>query len=215
MGWSHPPLTRPKVRASIPAMLPLASALLLAYGLGCLSAGYYLARSQGLDLRAAGSGSTGARNAGRLLGKGFFVLTFALDVLKGAAAVLVARMIAPGPWAGPLAWVFVVVGHVWPAQLAFRGGRGVSPAVGGLIVVSPLLTALLVAPLVIGWGLARSFKRGGMLAVLSGPFLAWFLRRPLKLSWQDCLAFTLLALLLLLTHLKALKPGSSPGGEGR
>ena len=203
-------MTPPQGRASIPAMGRLVFVLLLAYGLGCLSAGYYLARWKGLDLRAAGSGSTGARNAGRLLGKGAFALTFGLDVLKGAAAVLIARHLVPGPWAPTLAWLLVVLGHIWPVQLAFKGGRGVSPAVGGLLATSPLLAGLLFVPLLLGWGLARSFKRGGMLAILVGPFLAWFLRRPLGMNGQDCLAFTLLALLLVATHLKTLQTETSP-----
>jgi len=187
--------------------------LLLAYGLGCLSAGYYLARWKGLDLREAGSGSTGARNAGRLLGKGAFAITFALDLLKGLAAVLLARLLVPGPWAAPLAWLCVVLGHVWPVQLRFKGGRGISPAVGGLLATSPLLTGLLVAPLLLGWALFRSFKRGGMLAILAGPFLAWGLHRIHVLSWQEALAFTLLALLLVGTHLKTLKSKTLPRGE--
>jgi len=191
-------------------MPPIIPVLILAYGLGCLSAGYYMARWKGLDLRATGSGSTGARNAGRLLGKGAFTLTFALDLLKGVAAVLVARLFVPSPWAPALAWVLVVAGHVWPAQLGFRGGRGISPAVGGLLATSPLLAVLLAVPLLLGWGLTRSFKRGGMLAVLAGPFLVWILRRPLGLGVQACLAFSLLALLLVTTHLKTLKYGVPP-----
>ena len=150
-------------------MPQLLVALLFAYGLGCLSAGYYLALWKGLDLRTAGSGSTGARNAGRLLGKGAFVFTFGLDVFKGLAAVMVARLLVPSPWAPPLAWMLVVLGHVWPVQLGFKGGRGISPAVGGLLATSPLLAALLAIPLLLGWGLTRSFKQGGMLAVLVGP----------------------------------------------
>jgi glycerol-3-phosphate acyltransferase PlsY len=195
-------------------MLLLVFVLLFAYGLGCLSAGYYLARWKGLDLRAVGSGSTGARNAGRFLGKGAFTATFALDVLKGLAAVLLARWLVPGPWAAPAAWLLVVVGHVWPIQLGFRGGRGISPAVGGLLATSPLLTALLVAPLLLGWVLSRSFKRGGMLAILVGPFLAWILRRPLGLDWQESTGFTLLAVLLVATHLKTMKSKALPQSEG-
>jgi len=147
------------------------------------------------------------------LGKEAFAITFALDVLKGLAAVLVARWLVPGPWAAPSAWLLVVVGHIWPAQLGFKGGRGISPAVGGLLAISPLLTALLVAPLLLGWGLTRSFKRGGMLAIFLGPFLAWFLRRPLGLNWQESLGFTLLAVLLVATHLKTMKSKALPQGE--
>lgn len=191
-------------------MPPIIPALLLAYGLGCLSTGYYLARARGVDLRAAGSGSTGARNAGRLLGARAFVLTFGLDLAKGAAAVLLAHWLAPGPWAAPSALLLVVAGHVWPLQLRFQGGRGISPAVGGMLALSPLLTAMVAIPLLIGWGLARSFKRGGMLAVVVSPILAWCLRHRLGLVWQDSLALSLLAALLVSTHLRTLKIPEAP-----
>lgn len=203
-------MTAPPRGASIFAMPPLIPILLFAYGLGCLSAGYYLARWKGLDLRAEGSGSTGARNAGRLLGARAFALTFLLDFAKGLAAVLVARLLAPGTWAGPGALLFVVAGHVWPLQLRFQGGRGISPAAGGLLALSPLLTALVALPLLIGWGAARSFKRGGMLAVIAGPILAWSFRHPLGLTYQDCAGFTLLALLLIGTHLQTLRTKADP-----
>ncbi len=186
-------------------MPPIIPVLLLAYGLGCLSAGFYVAHWRGVDLREAGSGSTGARNAGRLLGTRAFVLTFVLDLAKGLAAVLLARLLAPGPWAAPSAMLLVVAGHVWPAQLRFRGGRGISPAVGALVALSPLLAAVVAIPLLIGWAAARNFKRGGMLAVMMSPFLAWLLQRPLGLTWQDCTGFSILALLLVGTHLQTLK----------
>ncbi|MBK8791903.1 MAG: glycerol-3-phosphate acyltransferase [Holophaga sp.] len=186
-------------------MPPIFLVLLLAYALGCLSAGFYLARWKGLDLRQAGSGSTGARNVGRHLGPWAFALTFFLDLAKGLAAVLLARLLAPGPWAAPSAMLLVVAGHVWPIQLRFHGGRGISPAVGALMALSPLLTAVVAIPLLIGWAAARNFKRGGMLAVVVSPVLAWFLRRPLGLTWQDCTEFSLLAVFLVGTHLHTLK----------
>jgi len=200
------------------AMPIIVLTLLVAYGIGCLSAGFYLAKWRGVDLRSAGSGSTGARNAGRLLGSKAFALTFILDLAKGALAVLIARLWAPAPWAVPGALVLVVVGHVWPVQLRFQGGRGISPAVGGLLALSLPLTALTALPLLVGWAVARSFKRGGMLAVVVGPLLAWWLRTPLHLTWQDCAGFSLVALLLIGTHFKTLaakvpNPALSPVEE--
>ena len=62
--------------------------VLTSYCLGCFTAGYYWVRSRtGLDIRQQGSGSVGARNAGRVLGPGAFLVTFLLDFGKGALAV--------------------------------------------------------------------------------------------------------------------------------
>src|SRR5262249_11112674 len=99
----------------------------LAYSLGCLCAGYYVVRwHAGADARRTGCASAGARNAGRVLGAGGFMLVLALDTLKGVAAVWVARAIGLSGLALGLAVVAVVVGHVLPAQLGFRGGKGIA-----------------------------------------------------------------------------------------
>ena len=107
----------------------------LAYALGSLCAGYYLVRWRtGRDVRLIGSASAGARNAGRLLGPGGFALVLAFDLLKGIAAVVVA--VACSGWATPrwhVVVVAVVVGHVLPVQLGFRGGKGVAPSIGALL----------------------------------------------------------------------------------
>jgi glycerol-3-phosphate acyltransferase PlsY len=76
----------------------------LAHALGCLCAGHYLVRWRtGRDVRGTGSGSAGARNAGRLLGPGAFVPVLGLDLLKGVTAVGVARPagLATSRWGSP------------------------------------------------------------------------------------------------------------------
>ncbi len=94
----------------------------LAYGLGCLCAGYYVVRWRtGADIRRIGSSSAGARNAGRVLGRWGFALVLALDALKGVAAVWAACAIGLGGAA-----VAVVAGHVVPVQLGFRAERASS-----------------------------------------------------------------------------------------
>lgn len=147
-----------------------------AYGLGGLSAGYWLVRLRtGGDVRAQGSGATGASNAARLMGARGFIAVMVLDALKGALAALAAR------WAGlDTGWEFaaalaVVAGHVWPVQLGFRGGRGLSPLLGAWLVLAPLaiLGSLLVAA--IGWAITRR-------KVHSGIFGTWLL--PVTTWWQ-------------------------------
>jgi acyl phosphate:glycerol-3-phosphate acyltransferase len=120
------------------------SVLLFAYGLGCLNAGYYLLRwRDGRDIRQLGSGNAGARNVGRVLGGKAFALVFVLDAAKGWVAVLAAHQWAPAVAA--LCAVVVTLGHVFPAQLHWRGGKGVASAAGALAALAlwcrPLDTA--------------------------------------------------------------------------
>ena len=105
--------------------------VLFAYALGCLNAGYYLLRwRDGRDIRQLGSGNAGARNAGRVLGRGGFALVFALDAAKGLLAVLAARWLSHD--AAALCALAAVLGHAYPIQLGWRGGKGVATAIGAL-----------------------------------------------------------------------------------
>jgi acyl-phosphate glycerol 3-phosphate acyltransferase len=111
-------------------------AWLAAYALGCFNTGYYwvlLTRRQ--DIREFGSGSTGARNVGRLLGAPGFVVTFVGDIIKAWAGIAFGLALVPNSahifWSLPC----LVIGHIYPIQMGFRGGKGVSVALGGAIVL--------------------------------------------------------------------------------
>src|SRR5258708_4361972 len=114
-------------RSSSPASLPPhgdrrmlhALVVALAYLLGSIPFGYLIVRaSGGGDVRETGSGGTGATNVTRRAGKGAGVLTLALDALKGAAAVLIARLVLTEgfgvDWWVAAAAVAVVAGHIFP-----------------------------------------------------------------------------------------------------
>jgi glycerol-3-phosphate acyltransferase PlsY len=105
------------------------------YVAGCFSTGYYLVRKRtGQDIRELGSGSTGARNAGRVLGRRGFWLTMAGDMAKGGLVVWLARALTGNDRVALLALLAVTAGHVWPAQLGFRGGKGVSTSLMGVLI---------------------------------------------------------------------------------
>src|ERR1041385_2406821 len=106
-----------------------------AYLMGCFAAGYYLVRSRlGEDVRELGSGSVGARNVGRILGKTGFLITLLSDFGKGALAVWAAHHFTKDERIVALAMVAVVAGHIWPAQLRFHGGKGMATSLGALLV---------------------------------------------------------------------------------
>ena len=101
---------------------------------------------QGVDLRTQGSGSTGATNALRILGKKWGYTVFALDALKGWLAVMVAFLIALKAYgapqsavitAGVVGAIFAMVGHTYPIWLRFQGGKGIATAAGIMIALFP------------------------------------------------------------------------------
>lgn len=168
--------------------------VVVAYSLGCMQTGYYLVRSlTGQDLRRIGSGGTGARNAGRVLGRKGFVLTLLGDACKGALAVAVAAWLHASPWAVAAALVAVAAGHVWPVQLRFSGGRGAAVGLGALAVYDPRLLGVLAVVTLLGYAVSRRFLASGMAGFAMVPFAAWFFRLPCEaLAGVSCLSVVVL-----------------------
>jgi hypothetical protein len=144
-----------------PSFLLCALYGLCAYAIGCFSSGYYLVRWRlSTDIRGRHSGSTGARNVGRELGRAGFALVFAADALKGAGVIWFARAVGLRTDWIPVLAPCVVAGHIWPAQLGFRGGKGLVTALGAMIGLDwrflPAGLLLYFAPLGLGLGPDRA-----------------------------------------------------------
>lgn len=123
--------------------------LLASYFLGAIPFGYLVAKAKGVDILKAGSGNIGATNVGRVLGKGPGLAVWGLDVLKSLLPTLAARALLPhgvGPLAGATAWFLVglaaVVGHCASPFLGFKGGKGISTALGAIVGTAPVVALL-------------------------------------------------------------------------
>ena len=105
--------------------------LTIGYLLGAIPSGYLAGRwLKGIDLRDCGSGSTGATNVLRNVGKGPALLVFLLDVGKGALAVLLAKTFGLNDWWQVLAGLAALAGHIWPVWLGWKGGKAVATGLG-------------------------------------------------------------------------------------
>jgi glycerol-3-phosphate acyltransferase PlsY len=145
--------------------------VVLAYLIGSIPFGYLIVRMSGRgDVRHTGSGGTGATNVSRRAGKAAGVLTLVLDAIKGAIAVLIATR-AGDSWLVAAAAIAVIVGHIFPVWLGFRGGDAFATALGVFVVLAPL--ALLCAGVVflIVFLLTRYVSLGSMTAVASVPLV--------------------------------------------
>lgn len=170
------------------------------YLIGSISSGYLVGKIyRNVDLREVGSGSTGATNTFRTLGRGAGILVATLDVLKGALAVVFAQLIFPEgsagrPIAEALAAVFAVIGHCWPMTLRGRGGRGVATGFGALLFVATPAWASAVAAFAIALAVTRMVSVGSLASVL-GALLGYLLFSAtgwLAFNWAT-LAFILIA----------------------
>jgi glycerol-3-phosphate acyltransferase PlsY len=115
--------------------------LLAGYLLGSIPSGYLAGRwLKGVDIRSLGSGSTGATNVLRQFGKVPALVVFLVDVLKGTAAVLLAKLLlqplgitAESDWWVVTTGLAALAGHIWPVWLGWRGGKAVATGLGMLL----------------------------------------------------------------------------------
>ncbi|MCC7106301.1 MAG: glycerol-3-phosphate 1-O-acyltransferase PlsY [Chloroflexi bacterium] len=117
----------------------LVLSVVIGYLFGSIPSGALVARSAGgPDLRRVGSGRTGATNVLRTLGKKAAAVVFIADFVKGALAVGLVHLLTGGDEVSQAAAAaLAVVGHVYSPFMGFKGGRGVTTGLGGLLALAP------------------------------------------------------------------------------
>jgi glycerol-3-phosphate acyltransferase PlsY len=156
--------------------------VLVAYLVGGLSPGYILVRLlRGIDLRSVYSGSLGARNAGRVLGREGFYATLIIDILKGFVVVLAARALEFSPAIVGAVTVAVIAGHIWPIWLHFRGGKGIATSMGAFGALDITLLVIGGLVLLITYQLTRRFLPSWIGTLAAMPVIAFWLDYPMVL----------------------------------
>jgi len=177
---------------------PLAFILsaIIAYLLGSISFAVIFSRLFARDdVRNHGSGNAGATNVFRSIGIGAGICTFVCDLAKGAAAILVSRMLLA--WAGitadvqeyiPLIYIaesvaglFAVLGHLYPVFFGFRGGKGILTLGGIILMLSPVRFLALLGVFLISFALTRTVSVGSIMDGITYPIITfihcWFFQR--------------------------------------
>ncbi len=164
--------------------------VIFAYLLGSLPNGYLLGRYlEGIDIREHGSGSTGATNVFRTLGKKAGIAVLIADLLKGVVAVgavkgffaFTAQSFLPlnwEPWLVTLAAIAVVVGHSKSIWLNFTGGKSVATSLGVLLVMSPIVALGTVAAFALVFGVWRIVSLGSICGAIAVNLLMVALHQP-------------------------------------
>ena len=138
----------------------------------------------GRDIRTEGSGNAGATNVLRAHGKALGLTVAALDIAKGAAAVLLMRTVTADPRYAAAAGLAAIAGHVFPIFYGFRGGKGVATAVGAFLALAPLPTLVCIGIFVAVVALTRYVSLGSVIAMVLLPPVAGVLStRPGPSSW--------------------------------
>ena len=188
-----------------------------AYLCGSIPFGLLIGLAHGVDIRTQGSRNIGATNCGRVVGKQWGAICFALDVLKGLVPTA-----AAGSWFGWLgadqlgvtdAWLWLViavaavVGHVLPIWLRFRGGKGVATGFGAMLGIWPYLTLPAAVALATWLILAAAFRYvslasvvGSLLMPLYVAAAAWWFGWSLSWAWPFIVVTGAMGLLILWRH---------------
>lgn len=179
--------------------------ILLPYLLGSINPAILISYKRHRDdIRRHGSGNAGTTNMLRTYGKKDAVLTFFLDLLKTAVAVLLGKLLL-GVNGAALAGFFVVFGHMYPIYYKFRGGKGVACLAMVMLIISPITFLILLAcflVIVIGTRyvslasvmcamlyplFVRAFDNYGLnvaMAAISACFVVFMHRENLKRLWN-------------------------------
>ena len=153
--------------------------LLAGYLLGSIPSGYLAGRwLKGVDIRTLGSGSTGATNVLRQFGKAPALVVFLVDVLKGTAAVLLAKALlqplgitAESDWWVVAAGLAALAGHIWPVWLGWRGGKAVATGLGMLLGLAWPVGLACFGVFLAVLSLSRIVSLSSVIAALSLPLL--------------------------------------------
>ena len=178
----------------------------IGYFFGSFPAGYFAGRIAGIDVRSAGSGNIGATNVLRMLGKQWGYPVFAIDALKGFAAVRLALyLVRFWPSAQPNAEYFAILtaimsvaGHVFPVWLGFKGGKGVATSAGALCGLMPWAVPCVFVVWFLVFQISRYVSLASIVAAISLPVIVSLFAYWKFIDTAALIYFSILIMLIVL-----------------
>ncbi len=178
----------------------VAAVAVVGYALGTFPSAIMVARANGIDITSQGSGNPGASNVARTLGWKKGVAVYALDAMKGVAAVIIGRLVA-GDAGGYWCAATAIVGHVFPVTRGLRGGKGVATGSGAMLVLQPVVSAVL---LVVWVAVSKATKKASIASITVTVGLPVGMTIAGSPAWE-ILAMAGLAFLVVARHLPNLR----------
>ena len=193
-------------------LLQLGLTIIMAYIIGSIPTGYLIVKSKtGEDIRTIGSGSTGATNVKRVLGKKWFFITLLLDALKGALPVILAKLFVTAfatiGLAPVIAAVAVIIGHSKSCFLNFQGGKSVASGVGTILALNLPVGALIAVIWATITYATKYVSVGSIIALLISPILMWLFKAPIAYIYY-CLLGAIYIVYLHRENIKRLLAGN-------
>jgi len=125
-------------------ILKILLTVLIGYLVGCFSFSTMVAKKAGVDIRKVGSGNAGTTNVLRSLGVKYAVLTLGGDLLKGTLAAILGKFIIGWDlqWSIYIGGIAAVIGHNFPFNMKFKGGKGIATTLGVMLSLNPLIAGI-------------------------------------------------------------------------
>lgn len=171
--------------------------MIFSYTFGSVTGAYYVVKYIAKeDIRKKGSGNVGATNAGRAIGKKGFLTTIAIDAVKAWAALYVTGLMFEGDGLLILSASCVLIGHLFPIQLGFHGGKGVVVYLASALFLEPMTVAIMAITMGIAYAVLRKYTLSGFIAMASIPITAWVIGNSFIIS----AGLLLLLFIVLISH---------------
>lgn len=178
----------------------------VSYLIGSINSSILISRIvSGKDIRDSGSGNAGATNMLRTMGKKYAVITLIIDILKGVAAVMIARLMV-NRWSAPewleyVAGVLVVIGHNFPVFFGFKGGKGVATSLGVILLLNWRIGLIVLGAALLIMVCTRYVSLGSIIGALAFVMLEiMFMAVHKDIRVVELVCSVILAALLIVRH---------------
>lgn len=167
----------------IKTTIEILTAIFVAYLIGSIPTGYIIVKLfKGEDIRKIGSGSTGATNVKRVMGKKWFFIVMLLDAFKGALPVILAKIFATAfvsiGLIPVLCAIAAILGHSKSIFLKFSGGKSVASGVGTILALNWQVGLAIAAIWAVVTYISKYVSLGSIIALSISPILMYLCKEP-------------------------------------
>ncbi|MDU1320568.1 MAG: glycerol-3-phosphate acyltransferase [Clostridium botulinum] len=175
--------------------------ILASYFIGCFCTAYYYGiMFKNKDIRNFGSGNLGALNSWRVLGKGSFIIVLSIDFLKGFMVIIIGRFFSLSNTSLFIIMFAVIMGHMFPVQLKFKGGKGIATFMGALTAYNYLFTIIIIITFMPIYCIMRKFTISGLISIIFFPVLIFIIGYPSKNT--EAFVMLIFTVIIILKHKK-------------
>ncbi|CAB4544061.1 unannotated protein [freshwater metagenome] len=170
--------------------------IVVSYFFGTFPSAAIVASRKNLDITTVGSGNPGASNVIRNLGWKVGLAVFLMDMAKAALAVGLAWVVTSDQ-RSPLSYICLfaaIIGHSYPVTRKFKGGKGVACGGGGMFMLFPLTSLVLLS----SWFVLTKATRKASIASLTISIAL-----PFGISWEKAENWEIIATLALVAFIIA------------